>query len=169
MKEKIEDKGSFRWFCKQLWKELNENIWGKAILLVGAILVIGNIIIKIAELGRIVDLVFNIPLMVLGLYLTIMYTAKVLHQEEKLLSKKEKEEKERFQEEVKKLNELSRKNPQPLIDWLEEAEQIPEEGESVDEFIKRTDWTLEKENEWRKVDGLPLLKSEEEYRKLFEK
>lgn len=70
---------------------------------------------------------------------------------------------------VQKLNELSRKNPQPLIDWLEAAEQIPEEGESIDEFIKRTSWTLEEENYWRKIGGLPLLKSEEEYRKLFKK
>jgi len=55
-----------------------------------------------------------------------------------------------------------------LIDWLRDSEQIPEEGESIDEFIERTSWTLEEENKWREIDGLPLLKSEEEYRKLLE-
>jgi len=55
-----------------------------------------------------------------------------------------------------------------LVQWLRDAEQIPEEGESVDEFIERTGWTLEKENESRKSSGQPALNSVEEYRKLFE-
>lgn len=80
----------------------------------------------------------------------------------------EEKKKEDFEKETKKLNELSRKNPEPLIRWLEDAEQIPEEGESIDEFIKRTNWTLKGENEWRRIDGLPSLKSKEEYQKLFE-
>jgi hypothetical protein len=82
----------------------------------------------------------------------------------------DREEKEqRHQEFVKKLNELSYKNPRPLTDWLEDAKQIPEKGESIDDFIERTGWTLEKENEFREIDGLSPLKSKEEYRRLFEK
>ncbi|MDD5489241.1 MAG: hypothetical protein PHP25_00980 [Candidatus Moranbacteria bacterium] len=59
-------------------------------------------------------------------------------------------------------------NTQDLTGYLVEAEQIPEEGESADDFMKRTKWTLEKENYWRKVNGMPLLKSEQEYRNLLE-
>jgi len=55
-----------------------------------------------------------------------------------------------------------------LYDYLVDCEQIPEEGESVDEFLERTNWTLEEENKWRKIDGLPPLKSKEEYKELFE-
>ena len=75
------------------------------------------------------------------------------------------EQRKRF---VAMTEELNRnENPQYLIDWLRDSEQIPEEGESVEEFLERTDWTLEEENKWRKIDGLPPLKSKEEYKKLF--
>lgn len=73
----------------------------------------------------------------------------------------EEKEKRSFNTKIEKLNELSHKNPEPLIKWLRDSEQIPGEGESIDEFIKRTNWTLGEENEWRKIDGLPPLKSEE--------
>jgi len=56
---------------------------------------------------------------------------------------------------------------QDLVNWLQDAEQIPEEGETTDEFIKRTNWTLEEENYWRKIDGMPALKDEQEYRNLL--
>jgi hypothetical protein len=70
-------------------------------------------------------------------------------------------------EDAEKYLKAEEKKAESLVGWLRDAEQIPEEGESVDEFVKRTGWTLEKENYWRKIDGLPLLKNEEEYRKLF--
>jgi len=66
-------------------------------------------------------------------------------------------------------NKESQEKPDPLVDWLRDSEQIPEEGESVDEFIKRTGWTLEEENKWRKIDGLKPLTNKEEYRDLFDK
>jgi len=87
-----------------------------------------------------------------------------------LVVKKKDEESEsakEFHKRVERLNELSRKNPEPLMRWLRDTEQIPEEGESIDDFIERTNWTLEEDNKWRKINGSPLLKSEEEYRKLF--
>jgi len=65
-------------FVKTLWKELNLNIWGKFLILAGIIYAIGNIIIKVFEFSPAVDLVFNVPLIVLGLYLTIRYACKIL-------------------------------------------------------------------------------------------
>jgi hypothetical protein len=84
--------------------------------------------------------------------------------EEKPLQK----ERQSKEEKTRVLNRLSRENPRALEDWLEDSEQIPENGESVDEFIKRTNWTLKEENYWREANGLSLLKNEAEYRKLLE-
>ena len=75
---------------------------------------------------------------------------------------------EEWQKESKRLNSYSKEDVENLIEWLRDAEQIPKEGESIDDFIKRTGWTLEEENKIRKWDGLPLLKNEEEYRRLLE-
>jgi len=63
---------------------------------------------------------------------------------------------------------IEQKNEELLIQWLRNAEQIPEKRESVNEFIERTGWTLKNENEWRKISGLRPLKSKREYHKLFE-
>jgi len=87
-------------------------------------------------------------------------------QEEKLLQPVKWSEEE-WQEEVKKLNRYSKEDEENLIQWLEDAEQIPEEGESIDDFIKRTGWTLKRENNLRKMNGLPPLKDEGEYRRLL--
>jgi len=75
-------KDGFKFFCKQIWKELNQNVWGKLLILVGTIYIIGNIIIKVFEFNRTIDLVFNIPLILSGGYLTIMYTAISLHRKD---------------------------------------------------------------------------------------
>jgi len=53
---------------------------------------------------------------------------------EKIKKKIDKREKE-FQERVKKLNELSRKNPRPLIQWLADAEQIFEDEKDYLEVV----------------------------------
>lgn len=68
---------------------------------------------------------------------------------------------------TQKNNDYDQKHPEVLIKWLRDSEQIPEEGESVDEFIKRTGWTLEEENRQRKTSGSSPLKSVDEYKRRF--
>ena len=53
------------------------------------------------------------------------------------LKAKRKVDQERFHQETEKLNELSRKNPQPLIDWLIDSEQIKEEKEDSSEKLSK--------------------------------
>ena len=47
---------------------------------------------------------------------------KTIPKEKEKLSPKEKQEKEEFHKMVQRLNELDRKNPKPLEDWLEMSE-----------------------------------------------
>lgn len=79
MKEKIKDPEGLKSFCKQLWRELNENIWGKLIILFVIVYSIGNLIIRVLEFSRTIDLIFNIPLIAIFLFLSIIYTHQVLH------------------------------------------------------------------------------------------
>ena len=62
------DIDTFMGFIKQLLYELKQNIWGKWIISVGIVFIIGNILIKTFEISRTLDLLFNIPLIILWGY-----------------------------------------------------------------------------------------------------
>ncbi len=68
-------------------------------------------------------------------------------------------------EQCRRINEAQMKDPSALIKWLKDSEQIADDDEEPEDFIERTGNTFEKENEYRKENGLPLFKNKEEYLK----
>ena len=83
---KQEYEAGFRFFCKQLWEDLNKNIWGKLIILTGVIFLIGNTIFVITEVEGTIKLIFIIFFWALFCFFSMMYTAKVLDSETKDLA-----------------------------------------------------------------------------------